>query len=178
MNNLLVKLSGQNTEATLTYLQDQWKTLVPHRPFEYRFLDEEYNKLYGAELRLGKVLSIFTAIAILLACLGLFGLSAFIIGQRTKEIGIRKVLGASVTSVVALLSKDFVWLVVVAILIAFPLGTWAMQKWLSDFAYRIQLSPWLFLAAAMLALIVTLLTVSLQAIRAATANPVKSLRTE
>lgn len=178
MGTLLVKVSGKDLPNTIAYLQAQWKTLVPHRPFEYSFLDEEYNKLYSAELRLGKVLGIFTGIAVLLACLGLFGLSAFVIQQRTKEIGIRKVLGASVAGVVVLLSKDFLRLVAVAMLIAFPLGAWVLNKWLQGFAYRVGLNAWLFAAAAVLALLVTLLTVSFQAVRAATANPVKSLRTE
>jgi putative ABC transport system permease protein len=177
-SNLLVKVSGKDLDKTLGFLGDKWKELVPHRPFEYSFLDEEYDKLYSAELRLGKVLTIFTGIAVLLACLGLFGLSAFVIQQRTKEIGIRKVLGATVANVVTLLSKDFLWLVILAILIAFPIGAWLMHKWLEDFAYRIQISWWMFAVAGLAALLITFLTISYQAIKAALNNPVKSLRTE
>jgi putative ABC transport system permease protein len=178
MTNMLVKVSGKDMEGTLAFLQSKWKEVVPFRPFEYNFLDENYDKLYSSELRLGKVLTIFAAIAILLACLGLFGLSAFVIQQRTKEIGIRKVLGASVSNVVTLLSKDFVGLVILSMLIAFPLGAWLMHKWLQDFAYRINISWWMFAVAGVLALLITLITISFQAIRAALSNPVKSLRTE
>jgi len=177
-SNMLVKVSGKDLEGTLAFLQSRWKEVIPFRPFEYSFLDEDYDKLNTAELRLGKVLTIFTGIAVLLACLGLFGLSAFVIQQRTKEIGIRKVLGATVSNVVALLSKDFIRLVVLAILIAFPIGAWIMHKWLQDFAYRIQISWWMFAIAAFVALGITILTISFQAIRAALNNPVKSLRTE
>lgn len=178
MGNMLVKVSGKDMEGTLAFLQNRWKEIIPFRPFEYSFLDENYDKLYSAELRLGKVLTIFSAIAILLACLGLFGLSAFVIQQRTKEIGIRKVLGASVSNVVTLLSRDFVALVILSMLIAFPLGGWLMHKWLQDFAYRINISWWMFAVAGCLALFITIITISFQAIKAALSNPVKSLRTE
>jgi putative ABC transport system permease protein len=177
-NTLLVKIAGTNIAGTIAFLQDKWKEVAPHRPFEYHFLDEDYDKLYSSELRLGKVLNIFTGIAILLACLGLFGLSAYSIQQRTKEIGIRKVLGASMSDVIALLSKDYVKLVMVAILIAFPVAGWMMHKWLQDFAYRIQMSWWMFAVAAFAALFITLVTISFQAIKAALTNPVKNLRTE
>lgn len=177
-SNMLVKVSGKDLPGTLSFLKSKWKEVVPFRPFEYSFLDEEYDKLYRNEMRLNKVLTIFTTIAVLLACLGLFGLSAFAIQQRTKEIGIRKVLGASVTNVVTLLSKDFLWLVLIAMLIAFPLGAWLMHKWLEDFAYRISMGWWMFAVAGAAALLVAVITISFQAIRAATANPVKSLRTE
>lgn len=175
---LLVKVSGSNMAGTLSFLQNKWKELVPHRPFEYQFLDENYNQLYASELRLGKVLNIFAAIAVVLACLGLFGLSAYAIQQRTKEIGIRKVLGASVTNVVTLLSKDFVALVIISMLIAFPVAGWIMYHWLQDFAYRIPISWWMFALAGGLSLLVAFLTISVQAVKAALANPVKNLRTE
>lgn len=176
--NLLVKLSGKDLPNTLAFLQKAWKEIVPFRPFEYSFLDEEYNKLYSAELRLGNVLGVFTAIAIFLACLGLFGLSAYAIQQRTKEIGIRKILGASVANVVTLLSKDFVKLVLLSMVIAFPVGAWLMQKWLQDFAYRIQIRWWMFAIAGAAALLIAVVSVSYQAVRAAVTNPVKNLRTE
>jgi len=152
--------------------------IVSHRPFEYSFLDESYNKLYDSELRLGKLLNIFATVAILLAVLGLFGLSAYAIQQRVKEIGIRKILGASVPNLVTLLSKDFLMLVAIASLIAFPIAWLVMNKWLEDFAYRVIIPWWIFLFAGLLTVIIALLTVSFQAIRAAFVNPVKNLRTE
>jgi putative ABC transport system permease protein len=177
-NTMLVKVSGNNIPATISFLQSKWKELVPHRPCEYHFLDEDFDKLYSSELRLGRVLNIFTAIAILLACLGLFGLSAYAIQQRTKEIGIRKVLGATISNVITLLSKDFIGLVIVAMLIAFPVAGWLMHKWLEDFVYRISISWWMFAIAALIALLITIGTISFQAVKAAFSNPVKSLRTE
>ena len=176
--SLLVKLSGKHLPQTLAFLESKWKQLIQHRPFEYRFLDDDYNKLYQSEIRLGKVLNIFATIAILLAALGLFGLSAYSIQQRTKEIGIRKVLGASVPNVITLLSKDFLSLVIVASIIAFPIAWWVMHQWLQDFVYRVSIGWWIFLIAGIIAIIITLLTVSFLAIKAAVANPVKSLRTE
>lgn len=176
--NLLVKLSGKHLPQTLAFLESKWKELVPQRPFEYRFLDDDYNKLYQSEIRLGKVLNIFATIAILLAALGLFGLSAYTIQQRTKEIGIRKVLGASVPNVITLLSKDFLTLVIIASLIAFPIAWWAMNKWLEDFVYRVSIGWWIFLISGIIAVVISLLTVSFLAVKAAVANPVKSLRTE
>jgi putative ABC transport system permease protein len=175
---MMVKVSGNNLASTISFLEKSWKEVAPHRPFEYHFLDDDFDKLYSSEMRLGKVLNIFTAIAILLACLGLFGLSAYAIQQRTKEIGIRKVLGATVSNVITLLSKDFVWLVLIAMLIAFPIAGWLMHKWLQDFVYRISISWWMFAVAAMIALLITIGTISFQAVKAAFSNPVKSLRTE
>lgn len=175
---MLVKIGGQNISETIAFLENTWKKLVPHRPFEYSFLDEEYNKLYSAELRIGKVLNIFASIAILLACLGLFGLSSYAAQQRIKEISIRKVLGASVRHIVAILSKDFIKLAFIATLIAFPIAWWVGNKWLQDFIYRVEVSWWIFLVAGSAAILIALLTVSIQAIKAAMANPVKSLKTE
>jgi putative ABC transport system permease protein len=175
---LLVKLSGQNLPQTISFLESKWKTLVPDRPFEYRFLDDDYNKLYEAELRLGMVMNVFSSIAIILACLGLFGLSSYTAQQRFKEIGIRKVLGASVTNIVISLSKDFVKLAAVAIIIAFPVAWWAMTKWLEDFTYRTNMSWGIYLAAGAITILLAILTVSVHAIKAAITNPVKSLRTE
>lgn len=177
-NNLLIKLSGTNLPQTISFLEKKWKTLVPHRPFEYTFLDENYDKLYHAELRTGKVLNIFAGIAIVLACLGLFGLSAYTIQQRTKEIGVRKILGASVSGIVVLLSNQFIRLVGIAFIIAAPLAWLALHKWLQDFAYRIQISWIVFAVSALLTMLLAMIAVSFQAIRAAIANPVKSLRSE
>jgi putative ABC transport system permease protein len=178
IHSLFVKVTGNDIPGTLKYLQTVWKERVPHRPFEYHFLDEDYNALYKVESRTGQLFGIFAATAILLACLGLFALAAFTTVQRTKEIGIRKVLGASLWSLAGLLSADFLKLVAIASLIAIPLAWWAMQQWLLDFAYRIDINWWVFAAAAMLALLIALATVSVQAIRAGLANPIKSLRTE
>ena len=178
INTLYVKISGQNLPGTLQSLEAVWKERVPYRPFEYHFLDEDYNALYATETRTGQLFSAFSLTAILLACLGLFALAAYTTVQRTKEIGIRKVLGASLVSITGLLSGDFLKLVLIAALISFPLSWWAMHKWLEDFAYRISISGWVFAAALLLSLLIALATVSFQAIRAALANPVESLRSE
>jgi putative ABC transport system permease protein len=178
LNTMMVKLSGNNMAETISFLEGKWKTLVPHRPFEFHFLDEDFNKLYSSELRIGKVLNIFAGTAILLACLGLFGLSSYAAQQRIKEIGIRKVLGASVSSIVTILSKDFIKLATVATIIATPIAWWVMSKWLQDFTYRINMSWWIFVAAGAACVLIAVMTVSFQAIKAALSNPIKNLRTE
>jgi putative ABC transport system permease protein len=175
---LLVKLSGKHLRETMSFLESKWKTLVPDRPFEYRFMDDDYNKLYNAELRLGKIMDVFSGIAMLLACLGLFGLSSYAAQQRIKEIGIRKVLGASARNITVALSKDFVGLAIVAIVIAFPVAWWATNKWLQDFSYRTDINWSIYVAAGLVTMLLTIITVAFQAIKAAIANPVKSLRTE
>jgi putative ABC transport system permease protein len=147
-------------------------------PFEYTFLDEHFEELYKSEQRQGILFTVFSGIAIFIACLGLLGLSAFSISQRLKEIGIRKVLGASTGGIVTLLSLDFLKLVAFAALIAFPIAWYAMHNWLRDFAYRIQIEWWVFAIAGILAATVALVTISIQALKAALANPVKSLRSE
>ena len=147
-------------------------------PYSYRFLDDAFNEMYSSEQKIGKIILIFSTLAILIACLGLFGLSTFIAEQRTKEIGIRKVLGSSVSSIVQLLSKDFIRLVAIAFVFAAPLAWWAMTKWLQDFANRTSITWWIFLLAGVLAFVIAIATVSFQAIKAALMNPVKSLRTE
>jgi putative ABC transport system permease protein len=177
-NILLVKISGERLPATITSLEAKWKTLVPHRPFEYHFMDDTFNKMYNSEMRLGKVLNIFAAIAILLACLGLFGLSSFTAQQRRKEIGIRKVLGASLTHIVTILSKEFIILACISFVIAFPVAWWAMNKWLQDFTYRVNIGWWIFLVAGLATLLLALFTVGFRAIKAGRANPAESLRTE
>ena len=144
----------------------------------YYFLDEKFNKQYADDELFGKVFGIFSGFAIIIACLGLLGLSLFATAQRTKEIGVRKVLGASVSNIVMLLSKDFIKLVLIAFLIASPVAWYVMHNWLNDFAYRINISAWIFIAAGLLAVLIALATISFQAIKAAAANPVKSLRTE
>ena len=163
---------------TIAFLETKWKELAPYRPFEYRFLDEDFNRLYQSEMRLGKILDLFAGIAIVLACLGLFGLSSYAAQQRVREIGIRKVLGASVGHIVFILSQDFVRLAGIAILISFPLSWWAASKWLEDFVYRTSLNGGPFLWAGFLTLLLTLFTVGIKAIQAAFLNPVKNLRSE
>ncbi len=176
--NLLVKLSGANMQQTIAFMEARWKELVPYRPFEYRFLDDDYNKLYKSEIRLGDVLNIFAAIAIMLAALGLLGLSAYSIQQRAKEIGIRKILGASIPGIIALLSGGFLRLVSIASLIAFPVAWWVMHQWLQGFAYRVTISWRMFVISGVTAVVIAFLTVSFQAVKAAMANPVKNLRSE
>ena len=146
--------------------------------FDFKFLDNAYQAQYVSEQRISKLSAYFAGLAILISCLGLFGLAAFNAEVRTKEIGIRKVLGASVNSMIYMLSKDFFKLVMIAVLVAFPLAWWAMKSWLNDFAYKIDIGPEVFVIAFAAVLVLTLLTVSFQAIKAAVANPVKSLHTE
>ena len=176
--HLLVKISGENLPETIAFLENKWKQLVPSVPFEYHFLDDDYNDLYKSELRLGMVMNLFSGIAIVLACLGLFGLSTFIVQQRIKEIGIRKILGASVGNIVGLLSGKFTLLVAVAIGIASPLAYLLMTQWLQGFAYRIEISVWIFVIAAFSALAIAFLTVSVQSVKAALTNPAQTLKSE
>jgi putative ABC transport system permease protein len=179
-NNMTVKIAGNNIPTALAALKNTWQKYLPDMPYQYNFLDERFSKLYEAEQRQGVIFTVFACIAILIACLGLFGLSAFAISQRIKEIGIRKVLGANVNTIVTLLSKDFLKLVAFSTIIAFPVGWYFMNKWLGGFAYHINLGVhwWIFIIAAVLAAFIALFTISFQAIKAAVANPVKSLRSE
>ena len=172
-----VKISG-NIPAALSHLENTWKKFVPAIPFEYSFLDQRFEQLYESEQRQKSIFTTFACIAIFIACLGLFGLSAFAISQRVKEIGIRKVLGASINSIVVLLSKEFLKLVGIAAVFGFIIAWYAMNRWLQDFAYRIHIQWWIFIIAGIITAIVAFLTISIQAIKAATANPVKNLRTE
>ena len=172
------RLNGQDLPRLVAQIESRWKTLAPGLPFSYAFLEDGFNAMYRAEQRIGTLALAFAGFAILVACLGLFGLAAFTAEQRTKEIGVRKVLGASVGSIVGLLSKDFLKLVLVAIVIATPLAWWAMNAWLQDFAYRADLPWWVFALAGLVAVGIALLTVSFQSVKAALMNPVKSLRTD
>jgi len=173
-----VRIKPGTTSTSLNNIETIWKSFLPATPFDYSFLDEEFESLYRSEQRMGKVFGIFTFLSIFVACLGLFGLSIYTAERRRKEIGVRKVLGASVQNVVGLLSRDFLKLVLIATMIACPVAWFAMDKWLQDFVYRIQIAWWIFVAAGSLAILIALLTISFQSIKAATANPVKSLRTE
>lgn len=177
-NYMIVHAKPGNINAILNNIQSAWHSLNPDEPFSYSFLDADFQKNYEAENHLATIVGYFTAIAILISCLGLFGLATFSAEQRIKEIGVRKVLGASVTSIVALLSKDFLKLVGIAILIASPIAWWAMHNWLQSFAYRTGISWMVFAITTLVALFIALFTISFQAIRAAVANPVESLRTE
>lgn len=174
----LFKLNAANTENAVAAIKNKWSSMAPGIPFSYRFLDDSFNEMYKAEQRAGSVALIFSVLAITIACLGLFGLIAFMAEQRTKEIGIRKVLGAGVRDVVLMLTKGLLKLVTIAALIALPLAWWCMHSWLQNFAYRIHMNWWIFIAAGIIALLIALITVASQAIKAALANPVKSLRTE
>ena len=175
---LTLTVSSQNIPSTISSLEKKWKVLAPGLPFSYFFADEAYNAQYIEEERFGNLFMCFAALAILISCLGLLGLSAFSTQLRTKEIGIRKVLGASAGSITTLLSIDFVKLVIIALTIASPIAWLAMNNWLQDFAYRIEIQWWVFAAAGTLAILIALLTISFQTIKAAIANPVKNLRTE
>ena len=174
----MIRINGNDIKPTLGRVETVWKQQVPDRPFNYHFLDDAYNKLYIAEQHTSILFSVAAGLAIILASLGLFGLAAFTTVQRTKEIGIRRILGANIGSIILLIAKNFVQLVGVAIVIAVPLAWWTGNKWLQDFAYRINISWWVFVITAIVALLIALITVSSQAIKAAISNPVKSLRTE
>ena len=173
-----LKVSSGDPKRTLAGLERSWNKYFPADPFNYFFLDETFNEQYKADLRFGKVFGLFAFLAILIACFGLLGLSAYNVLQRTKEIGIRKVLGASVQHLLFLLSKEFLVLVFISFFIAIPVSWWVMNNWLQDFAYRIQIQWWVYIMAIFLATLIALLTVSLQAFKAAVSNPVKSLRAE
>jgi ABC-type antimicrobial peptide transport system permease subunit len=159
-------------------IQQVFKELVPSAPFDYNFVDQQYAKKFAQEERIGKLASLFAVLAVFISCLGLFGLASFVAEQRTKEIGIRKVLGASVLNLWTMLSKDFVYLVIISICISIPIAWYFMNNWLMNYQYRTELNWWIFAASGFVALLVTLFTVSYQSIKAAKGNPVKSLRSE
>jgi putative ABC transport system permease protein len=178
INVFTVKIKGGNIPATIAAIETKWKALIPQRPFTYYFLDQNFNKQYATEERFGKLFMNFAVLAIMISCLGLLGLASYSTLQRTREIGIRKVLGATVPGIVNMLSKEFMILVLIASLIAFPIAWLGMHSWLKDFAYKINIGWWVFAVAGILAFMIAITTVSFQAIRAALANPVKSLRSE
>jgi len=173
-----IKIDPRQLPATLGAIQKAYETYFPGNVFDYYFLDEKFNRQYSNDYLFGKVFGLFAALAILIACLGLSGLSLLTSTQRTKEIGIRKVLGASVTGIMLLLSKDFIKLVLFAIIIASPVAWYIMHLWLQDFAYRVNISWWIFASAGLLSLVIALLVIGFQTIRSAIANPANSLRTE
>ncbi len=175
---IILRTETNDLQPLLGQLKSSWESINPNTPFVFNFVDKEVEKLYAEEKRLGKISIVFTSLAILISCLGLFGLVSYVAEQKKKEIGIRKVLGANVKNVVQLLTKDFLGLVVIAFLIATPLAYFVMYNWLKDFPNRISIEWWVFVIAGVVAFLITLVTVSSQAIKAAIANPVKSLRTE
>ncbi|MGB8191125.1 MAG: ABC transporter permease [Chitinophagaceae bacterium] len=177
-DELSVRINGSQSKEAIAHLQSTWKRMFPDAPFEYVFLDDHFATLYQADTQVSEVIGSLASLAIVISCLGLFGLASYSAERRIKEIGIRKVLGATVQNVVTMLSRDFVKLVLIANLVAWPIAWFALNKWLADFAYRVDISWWVFLIAGVSALLIALLTVSFQAIRAAVANPVKSLRSE
>lgn len=177
-NTASFKVSTANIKQLVEQVESKWTAMAPGRPFRYRFMDESFNSMYRDEERVGKIAFTFALLAIIIACLGLFGLATYMAEQRTKEIGIRKVLGASVQGLIRLLSMDFLKLVLISFVLAAPLAWFFMNQWLQDFAYRIDITWWIFVVAGLLATIIAMITVSFQAVKAALANPVKSLKTE
>jgi len=179
LNVILIKFNNQNsTAANLKKAETIFKKYNPEYPFDYKFVDEEYARKFEDEKRVGTLASIFSALTILISCLGLFGLATYMAENRTKEIGVRKVLGASVSGITTLLSKDFLKLVFISFLIAAPIAWWMMYSWLQDYPYHVEIKWWIFALAGLLSILIAVLTVGYQAIKAAIANPVKSLRTE
>ncbi len=176
--NILFRIKPGKTKEIIANLEKLCKQVNPGFPFAYFFTDEEYQKLYKNEQVIGKLSNSFAFLAIFISCLGLLGLVMFTAEQRTKEIGIRKVLGASVNSIIRLLSADLFRLVIIAIFIASPIAWWAMTAWLNNYAYKIDISWWMFMLAGGLVILITTLTISFQAVKAALANPVENLRSE
>ena len=176
--SMAVKLETDKYANAIASIEGVWNKVAPGQPFDYYFMEDSFNDTYKAEQRLGRIFFIFTTLSILIACLGLFGLAAFNAEKRTKEIGVRKVLGASVGQISYRLTMDFLKLVGIGILISLPIGWYAMNKWLEDFSYRIEIGIWVLVLAALLAVLISILTVSYQSIKAAVVNPVNSLRTE
>jgi putative ABC transport system permease protein len=176
---IVVRVKPGQIPSAITSIESKWKTIVPDQPFKFSFLDENLNKQYQSEQQTGRLFAVFSGLAIFVACIGLFALSAYVTSLRTKEIGVRKVLGASVTSVVILLSKDFTRMILIAFVLAAPAAWYVMENWwLQNFAYRIQISLWIIVASGAIALLIAWLTVSYQSIKAATKDPVRSLRYE
>jgi putative ABC transport system permease protein len=177
-DNCYVRVSRQHVPAAIRFIQSVYRSFDAASPFEYHFLDENFQRQYATEEHEGRLLLVFTALAIFIACLGLFGLVTFAVEQRTKEIGIRKVLGASIMGIISLVSKDLIRPVILAVLMATPIAWYAMHRWLEGFAYKVNINILVFAGAGLLALLIAAITVGLQAARAARVPPVKSLRTE
>jgi putative ABC transport system permease protein len=172
------RFEAKNTQDVIQAVEKSWKILAPGQPFQYSFLDQDFGRMYASEQKLGEIFALFAGLAIVIACLGLFALTAFTAEQRTKEIGIRKVLGASVTGIILLLSKEFGKLVVIAFVVAAPLAWWGVDWWLKNYTYKVEVGFFVYLAAGALAFLIAWLTMSYQSFKAAMLNPVESLRTE
>jgi putative ABC transport system permease protein len=177
-NYVISHVNGSGLKSTIDGMAATWSKLNPNEPFEYSFLDQDFQKNYFSEDRLAAIIRYFTIIAIFISCLGLFGLTTFSVEQRTKEIGIRKVLGASVPGILSLLSKDFLKLVLISFFLAAPLAWYFINQWLQDFAYKAPFTIWIIVASCILALLIAFITISIQALKVALSNPVKNLRTE
>jgi putative ABC transport system permease protein len=175
---LSIRLDEHDIPATVASIKEKWNQLVPHLPFDYKFLDAEYDRQYKADQQLGKVVGIFTGLSILIGCLGLLGLASFAVERRTKEIGVRKVLGASVANVVILIAREFVLLILIALIIATPITWYLIQRWEQNFTLQAAINPLRFLMAGVFVFIVAWLSIGFLSFRAATANPTKALRHE
>jgi putative ABC transport system permease protein len=178
MGLLSIRINTADIPGLLAQVKNKWRGVSPNQQFSYSFMDQEFDAIYRSEQRMGTIAIAFTSLAIIIACLGLFGLAAYAAEQRTKEIGVRKVLGASVSTIVTMISKDFIKLVLMSIIIATPIAWWAMQKWLQSFAYRQNIQWWVIAVAGFAAIIIAFITISFQSIKAALTNPVLSLRSE
>jgi putative ABC transport system permease protein len=177
-NYIVAHVQGKNIKAALTDMSEKWSKLNPNEPFEYSFLNQDFQKNYAAEDRLASIIRYFTIIAIFISCLGLFGLTTFSVEQRIKEIGIRKVLGASTPGIVSLLSKDFLKLVFISFFVASPIAWYFINQWLENFAYRAPFTIWILVVAWVIAMLIAFLTISIQSVKVALTNPVKNLRSE
>lgn len=178
LEHVVAKLSTTDIQNTLSQIEEKWKAINPDTPFEFVFLDARLQKQYSEDVRVGQIITVFTVIAIVISCLGLYGLSTYMAEQRFKEIGVRKVLGANVGQIVTLMSKEFVRLIVIAFAISVPLGIFIMNKWLQGFEYKTNIDVLIFVYAGLAALLIALITVSFESFKAASTNPVKALRTE
>ena len=170
--------ADRNTPAIIQSIQQQWKNFFPGNPFEYFFLDEHFAEQYKADQQFGQTFGLFAGLAIFVSCLGLLGLAAFVTNQRTKEIGIRKIVGANLPNILVLLTRDFIRPVLISFLIAIPVTIYLLQKWLQNYAFHIPIGPWMFILPALLILAIALLTISTQTMKAASVSPANSLRTE
>ena len=176
--SIALRFEAKDTKQVITGIEQAWKRIAPDQPFQYSFLDEDFGRMYSGEQRLGKIFVIFAGLAIVIACLGLFALTSFTAEQRTKEIGIRKVLGASIGGIVVLLSREFGKLILIAFVIAAPLAWFGVQKWLESYTYKVEVGPGVYALAGVLSLGIAWLTMSFQSLKAASTNPVKALRSE
>ena len=177
-NNVYLKLSGTETAQTLSFIETKWKEIFPEQPFVYTYLSQRFNRQFEADEKRGLIFTIFTILAILIACLGLFGLASYMVEQRTKEIGIRKVFGANESTILGLISKDFLILILIGIVIAVPVAYYFMHNWLENYVYRMKIGVPIFVVAALLTIVITFITISYKAYQAAIMNPASALKTE